>query len=226
MSENETPTPPPSPCTSCGQPKSCEPCEHCGKRRPGRPSKTGPQLPPPPKPPTPALPGIDNTPARGFQIRHTKPEVASFVARVVIRNQMDYVAAVRELAELKQVEGLTDKRAREMAHTLEQSPAVKAAIEEQLTVHGLDDCSKEAYVKFLWDTMRKMNEEDVDGRPMVNEAKLKIGLTSMRILGKGFVGEKVDVNKPAELPIQGLDDGLKRMMGKSEDEEEGEDSIQ
>lgn len=35
---------------------------------------------------------------------------------------------------------------------------------------------------------------------------------AIRILGKAFVGEKIEVDKPEELKIRGIGEGLKRML--------------
>jgi hypothetical protein len=38
-------------------------------------------------------------------------------------------------------------------------------------------------------------------------------LAALRILGKAFVGEKIEIDKPEELKILGFGEGLKRMLG-------------
>jgi hypothetical protein len=90
------------------------------------------------------------------------------------------------------------------AHKLENDPRVNAAIEKTLQKRGLDEKSKEHFVDLLWRYAE--SEEPADEKRQ---------LAALRILGKAFVGEKIEVDKPEELKISGLEAGLKRMLGDS-----------
>lgn len=124
-----------------------------------------------------------------------KPQVAAHFARATVMNNMDMEAAVKVLAP-----ELTPGQAADMAETLEGSSVVKVAIERELAKRGLDEQSKTAFVEKMWQWL-----EGTEGE--------KRAMTAARILGKGFISERIDVNKPADLPIRDLSSGIAVMMG-------------
>jgi hypothetical protein len=91
------------------------------------------------------------------------------------------------------------------AHELENDPNVKAAVQIELERLGLDAESKEQYIRLLWRYAASEKFEDE-----------KRQLTSLRLLGKAFLPEQLQVEKPEPLPLSGLDEGLRR-MGLSDD---------
>lgn len=132
-------------------------------------------------------------------IRTDRPKVAEFVAGVAVKNSLDMERAVEELKP-----ELTPSQVAATAHKLENDPKVTAAIQKTLQRRGLDEQSKQHYVDLLW----RYAESEAP-------ADEKRQLTALRILGKAFVGEKIEVDKPEELHISGLEAGLKRMLGDS-----------
>jgi hypothetical protein len=90
--------------------------------------------------------------------------------------------------------------ARNELHKLERDPNVQRAIEKTLQKRGLDSESKNYFVQRLWEFFESTDPADE-----------KRQLQAMRILGRGFIAEKVEGDKPEELTIHGFDEGLKRM---------------
>lgn len=130
-------------------------------------------------------------------IRTDRPKVAEFVAGVAVKNALDMEKTVEELKP-----ELSPSEVAATAHKLENDPRVTAAIEKTLQKRGLDEKSKDYYVERLWHYF--------DSEAPADE---KRQLAAMRILGKAFVGEKIEVDKPEELRISGIEAGLKRMLG-------------
>jgi hypothetical protein len=130
-------------------------------------------------------------------IRTDRPRVAEFVAGVAVKNALDMEKTVEELKP-----ELSPSEVAATAHKLENDPRVTAAIQKTLQKRGLDEKSKEHYVDLIW---RYAESE--------NPADEKRQLLSLRILGNAFVGEKIQVDKPEELKISGIREGLKRMLG-------------
>ena len=101
-----------------------------------------------------------------------------------------------------------------VAQKLERDPNIQRAIETTLQKRGLDEKSKEHFVDLLW---RYAESE--------NPADEKRQLKAMRLLGKAFIADSVQVEAPEPLRIAGLDADLKWMLGSAwsaSDAEEGE----
>jgi hypothetical protein len=128
-------------------------------------------------------------------IRYGIPSVAKHCARVIVMHHMDYPNAVRYLLGANSANANIDK----IADELEKSTTVQKYVEEELSVHGLDEMSKDAFVREMWDWLRRGTE---------NKSMKAAG-----ILGKGFIAEKVEAVKPEELPIEGLGDAVRSMLG-------------
>ena len=138
-------------------------------------------------------------------LRTDRPKVAEFVAGVAVKNALDMERAVEELKpELSPAEVAVT------AYKLENDPHVTAAIERTLQKRGLDEKSKEHFVDLLW---RYAESEDPRDE--------KRQLMALRILGKAFVGEQVQVDKPEELRIAGADELIKSILGDSYDANRG-----
>ena len=67
-------------------------------------------------------------PGRSPQIRHTRPEVAAHVARMVVGCNLDYEAAVSKMW-AEEYPDATELQIQEKAQALQESPHVKRAIE-------------------------------------------------------------------------------------------------
>lgn len=135
--------------------------------------------------------------AKRVRIRYQRPAVADHVAKAFIKHNMDTEEAVAqdlapELAE-------SPARVAEVAQMLENAPQVKQAVERNLRAKGLDEQSKNVFVEELWDWMLNQND--------------KRAIAAARILGRGFIGEKVGDGKPIKLEIEGFGEGLQRMLG-------------
>ena len=130
-------------------------------------------------------------------VRTSDPAVAHHVAGAIAKNLLDTEAAVRELKPALD--------SYEVAAKLQKDPHVQAAVQTELKRLGLDAESKEKYIQLLW-------------RYAASEAPEheKRQLTSLRLLGKAFLPEQVQIEKPEALPLRGLDEGLRR-MGLSDD---------
>jgi hypothetical protein len=126
-------------------------------------------------------------------VRTDRPAVANFVAGAIVKNLMDVERAVDEIKP-----DLSPVQKAQTAHELENDPNIQAAVQTELQRLGLDAESKEQYIQLLW-------------RYAASEAPEheKRQLTSLRLLGKAFLPEQVQIEKPETLPLRGLDEGLK-----------------
>jgi hypothetical protein len=134
-------------------------------------------------------------PERAAHFRTTRESVSSFVAGVAVKNALDMERTVRELRP-----ELPAAQAAIIAEKLEHDPNVQQAIQKTLEKRGLDNKSKEHYVDLLWKYAESEKPEDE-----------KRQLQSLRILGKAFIAEQVQVDTPETLPLAGLETGLERM---------------
>lgn len=130
-------------------------------------------------------------------IRTDRPKVAEHVAGVVVKNCMDYEKAASELKP-----DLAPFEVAQTAEKLEHDPNVQQEIQRTLQKRGLDEKSKEHFVDLLWKYTE--SEDPADERRQ---------LQAMRILGKAFVGERLQIDKPEPLRMQGFEEGIKRMFG-------------
>jgi hypothetical protein len=128
-------------------------------------------------------------------VRTSDPAVAQHVASAIAKNLLDTEAAVRELKP-----ELDSYEVSQVVAKLQKDPHVQAAVQTELKRLGLDAESKEKYIQLLW-------------RYAASEAPEheKRQLTSLRLLGKAFLPEQVQIEAPETLPLRGLDEGLKRM---------------
>lgn len=168
------------------------------------------------------------------RIRHQDPKVAEYVAKVALKNELDMEKAVKEMRPEASAE-----QVKRMSQTLQESPTVQKAIEFELKNAGLDDASAKEYVKRIWgwfDLANQAQEEiwvEEDGvakrdykletRRM--EAAQQYAITAARILQKAFISEKVEDTTPKALRIGGYEEGVRKMMGMTEESpEEGFDA--
>jgi hypothetical protein len=128
-------------------------------------------------------------------VRTDRPSVANFVAGAIVKNFMDVERAVEEIKP-----DLSPVQKAQTAHELEKDPNIQAAVQIELKRLGLDAESKEQYIRLLWRYAASELPE--------NE---KRQLTSLRLLGRAFLPEQVQIDKPETLPLVGLEAGLKRM---------------
>jgi hypothetical protein len=162
----------------------------------------------------PAGYGTRARPNGGIQFRHQDPRVAAHIARVVLKNNMNFEAAVAAMSPRK----LTDEQIAAQAFVLKRAPKVQAEIQKLYQTIGLDDEAFKKYWSVLWEWMLSGD------RPRA--------VTGAKLLGAIFgINDKADESKkPQVLKIAGLEEGLKAMgvtpsanptgFGKIEDEDE------
>ena len=90
-----------------------------------------------------------------------------------------------------------------------KTPEVLKELEEQMCPRGLDEKSKDRYVQILWEWMEGSDRMKAQ--------------TAARILGKGFIGEKLSLEEPEELRIVGYEEGLRLMLGEPPREAKSEE---
>jgi hypothetical protein len=139
---------------------------------------------------------VRKIPTESQYIRTANPKVAEHVAAVMVKNHLD---AERAAAELKP--DLSPLGVAQTANKLENDPRVQRAVQKELQKRSLDKDSRDHFVDLLW---RYAESE--------NPADEKRQLQSMRILGKAFISESVEVTQPAVLRLRGFDEDIKAMF--------------
>lgn len=139
---------------------------------------------------------VRKIPTESQYIRTANPKVAEHVAAVMVKNHLD---AEKAAAELKP--DLSPFAMAQTATKLENDPRVQRAVQKELQKRGLDKDSREHFVNLLW---RYAESED-----QIDE---KRQLQSMRILGKAFISESIEVTKPAVLRLRGFDEEIRQMF--------------
>jgi hypothetical protein len=126
----------------------------------------------------------------------TVSTVAEHVAPVMVKNRLDTKQAVAELKP-----DLSPFEAVQTANKLDNDPRVQKAVQKQLQKRGLDEKSKDYFVELMWRYAESENPNDE-----------KRQLQAMRILGKAFIGEHVEINKPEVLRFAGFEEEIKKMF--------------
>ena len=119
--------------------------------------------------------------------------VLEYIARTVILQNMDYVAAMEQL-----LHGSPTWKINKAVAEAQESESLKEVIEANLSLAGLDENSKTEFVKTMWAWLRGGSENQQ--------------LQAARILGKGFIGERLTSDKPEVLKFAGYDAGIERML--------------
>lgn len=132
-----------------------------------------------------------------YRIRYQIPGVARHVARAIVIHNMDYDAAIRAILEGHE-EGINIPL---LVKNIEKDPQVQQFIQEELKIRGLDEDSKDFYVRTLWEWFRYGTE---------NKAMKAAG-----ILGRAFIADKGPENRPEALPIPGIASAVESMLGNS-----------
>ena len=121
-------------------------------------------------------------PAESQYLRTANPRVAEHVAAVMVKDLSPFEAA-------------------QTANKLDNDPRVQKAVQKQLQKRGLDEKSKDHFVGLMW---RYAESEDPKDE--------KRQLQAIRILGKAFIGEHVEINKPEVLRFSGFEEEIKKMF--------------
>ena len=141
-------------------------------------------------------PPIDaRPPAEEPRLRYDRPGSARYIARVVIKHAMNWDAAIAEITFRWPI---SDAVRADYVEKCEQSPLVQKAIEEEFAKAGLGEDAKSEFLA----TMRSWLFTGCESER----------LKAATIFGKGFVGERVTADKPVDLPIPGMKDGISRML--------------
>ena len=127
-------------------------------------------------------------------IKYKDPDVAKYFVAVLIRNQMDYRATVLELAP-----EVSPAKRGAITEEMVNAPEIQKELEKVFASLGLDENSKTAFVRKMWMWLYGSNQD--------------LAIKAATVLGKGFIGDKVEVNKPQELPIKDFQKGVNRMLG-------------
>ncbi|HEY6766629.1 MAG TPA: hypothetical protein VI386_17860 [Candidatus Sulfotelmatobacter sp.] len=137
---------------------------------------------------------------RSPQIRHTRPEVAEHVARMVIASNMDFEAAVSKMLE-KDYPDATEAQIVSIARTLEKSPHVRRGIQKILEEIGCDNAALKKWLGLLWTEAYGAN----DNR----------WASAMRLLGEALESVKKNAadSKLPSLKLAGMEEGLSQMLG-------------
>ncbi len=131
------------------------------------------------------------------------PLVAKLAARALIKHSMNASAAARELRP-----HLTEGSARKFGQRMLRNAAVQAALEHELAPRGMDERSRDRYVAEMWSWLYGPDEPRK--------------LAAARILGRAFIGSKVDTNDVVELRISGFEEGVRYMLSDPENESESD----
>jgi|SRR5581483_726350 len=121
--------------------------------------------------------------------------VADHIADIVYKHTFNYQGAAAEIAKGKSA---LDQAT--LAHYWRSHPAIQAAVQRMLNRIGLDDDAKKRFVASLWN-------DYYNGSPREKALAAKILATAF-----GFGSKNVsENNKPTELPIVNLKQGLDNM---------------
>jgi hypothetical protein len=120
--------------------------------------------------------------------------MATLAAHALIKNCMNATRAAKELRP-----HLTEQSARKTGSRMIHNVAVQAELEKLMDDKGLNERTSERFLKELWDWF------------LGDDPALK--QTAARILGRGYIAEKMGMNPPpAPLQIEGLDEDSIRVL--------------
>jgi hypothetical protein len=139
---------------------------------------------------------IRKRPSESQYLRTANPKVAEHVAAVMVKNCLDTEQAVAELKP-----DLSPFDAAQTANKLDNDPRVQQAVQKQLQKRGLDEKSKDHFVELIWRYAESENPNDE-----------KRQLQSLRILGKAFIADHVEISKPEVLRFSGFEEDIKKMF--------------
>jgi hypothetical protein len=137
----------------------------------------------------------DRGDGKNIQYRLNDDRVCAYMARMIVKHNMNFEAAVAATSPKK----LTDAQIAVNAFALGKSPRVKKHVLALLKAIGIDDDAFKKYVEVLWDWMLQGD------RPRA--------IAAAKLLGSIFgISDKADESKkPQTLKIDGFDEGLKAM---------------
>lgn len=125
--------------------------------------------------------------------RYDNPDVSLYLAKVVFGCEMDYLNAAKRLRPTVSFEEL-----QRIAIQLRQNEHVVHAMEFLLKQCGLDDGSRDEFVRIQWQWFRGEDKE--------------LRLQAARILSKIYFDKAERAEQPQPLKMEGFDEGMKRML--------------
>jgi hypothetical protein len=137
----------------------------------------------------------DRGEGKNIQYRLNDDRVCEYMARVVVKHNMNFEAAVAATSPKK----LTDAQISVNAFAIGKSPRVQKHIQALFAAIGIDDEAFKKYLEILWQWML------AGDRPRA--------VAAAKLLGSIFgINDKADESKkPQKLQIEGFDEGLKAM---------------
>jgi len=122
-----------------------------------------------------------------FARRLSCPEVAKLAARALVKHGFNATRAAKELRP-----HLTEQSARKTGSRMISTPAVLAEVERLMEDKGLGERNSKEFIDRLWDWF------------LGEDKALK--QTAARILGRGYVQERLEVSPPQVIFVEGLAD--------------------
>lgn len=126
--------------------------------------------------------------------RFDKTDVSLYLAKVVFGCEMDYLEAARRLRPSSGFEELE-----RIAIQLRGNEHVARAMESLLKACGLDDSSRDEFVRIQWQWFRSGDKE--------------LRLQAARILSKIYFDKAERPAQPQPLKMEGFAEGMERMLG-------------
>lgn len=136
------------------------------------------------------------------QIRHTRPEVARHVARMIIKKNMDAEAAVAEMLKADYPDA-TDAQIVSLARTIEASPHVQREMSKILEEIGCGPEAQKKLIGLLW--AEALGKNDKRWGPAVAQLSKITGAEKASLKN-----EKMPV-----LKLEGMKEGLTKMLGEA-----------
>lgn len=137
-------------------------------------------------------PGVIESESGAFRFDRT--DVSLYLAKVVFGCEMDYLEAARRLRPNSGFEELE-----RIAIQLRGNEHVARAMESLLKACGLDDSSRDEFVRIQWQWFRSGDKE--------------LRLQAARILSKIYFDKAERPAQPQPLKMEGFAEGMQRMLG-------------
>lgn len=140
------------------------------------------------------VPPSNLKPNNSHAFRYDSADVSMYLAKVVFGCEMDYLTAAKHL---RPTEGFEELQ--RIAIQLRQNDHVQRAMDHLLKQAGMDDASRDEFVKVQWQWFRGEDKE--------------LRLQAARILSKIFFDREGKVEQPQPLKMEGFAEGMKQMLG-------------
>jgi hypothetical protein len=145
------------------------------------------------------------------EIRLDSDSVADLYARAIIKHNVNALKAVKELNPK-----LPAADAELLATKAQQAPKVKRAMEEALKEVHLDKKSRDWFLEATAEKQRLIVDT---ATAWMTGSDPNLKQTAMRILANIFFGERMVIEQPQTLKIEGFEEGVKRMFGEKDEKD-------